>query len=165
MLTLSWLSRTLSRASSTFGRKLFLAAGILTGISFGFAQDLDWAAVLSWGDQPAIFMLSMTAIVAILRGDPPRVDGRFAVGALSVGSGAAIGLGLSFLTGISVEPFAEMHKVVGGLAYGGIIGLSNFLGVNLIDVLVARFTKKPKAEPPKLPSEPGVKDPSIPRHG
>lgn len=112
-----------------------------------------------------MFLISMTAIVALLRGDPPRVDGRFQVGALSIGSGAVIGLGISFLTGITVEPFAEMSKVVGGLSYGATIGLSNFIGVNLIDVVVGRIWGKRKDKETTLPSEPGVKDPSIPTNG
>lgn len=110
-------------------------------------------------------MLSMTAIVAVLRGDPPRFDGKVQVGLVSVGAGAVIGLVVSYLTGISVEPFNEMSKVLGGLSYGAIIGLSNFIGVNLIDVIVKRVYTKPKAELAKIPTDSGVKDPSIPKNG
>jgi len=123
--------------------------GLVTFFSIAFAQTVggvDLSTFANWGSDPAIFILTIAAIVHLIRQGKlaELINGKFGVGAFTIAVGAVLGVIVAAIEGIHVAPFDQLNNfVASGLTYGATEGLSTFIGVNVIDLL---FSRKAKAE-------------------
>ena len=105
-------------------------------------NGIDLSQFMEWFTNPLLFVPAIIYFVSKIRKSIPSIDGAALVGAATVVVGVALGLVGGALDAITVEPFVDFSRWIGGLTYGLAGGLTAFLGVNVFDFAAGRWGKR-----------------------